>query len=210
MLYPILKEAKKCKLKATLKYDKIIIDDKSYSTDMLGSLPANLKPDNLATRTRNNITCFFTGASPLVDFHIIRDGFQIEGKTYDCVERYYQIKCARFAERPDVILKMQKARGPLQCKILGDSLKMDEDKWLPVAQNAMHTACSAKFLQHEPSQNFLINTGDSKLAEASSNQVLGIGLKLESPDAFIRDKWQGQNNLGNILGSIREEIKLMT
>jgi ribA/ribD-fused uncharacterized protein len=210
MLYPILKEAKKRKLKAIIKYDKIVVEGKMYSTDMLHSLPPTLRPENLATTTRNNITCFFTGASPLSNFHVIKGGFQIDGKTYDCVERFYQLQRAAFAEKLDMVDKIRNARGPLQCKILGDSIQLNENEWFPTARQVMLTACRAKFRQHEPSRNFLLGTGDSELAEAGPNKLWGIGLKKEHPDAFVPNNWQGKNTLGEILKSVREEIKYMT
>jgi ribA/ribD-fused uncharacterized protein len=209
-LYPILKEAKKRKMKATIKYDKIIIDNVTYSTDELHTLPDLLKPEKLATRTKDHITCFFTGASPLSNFHVIKGGFQIDGKMFDCVERFYQMHRALFAEKPEMAGKICNARGPLQCKILGDSIRLDEDEWLPRACNVMRTACRAKFSQHAPSRSFLLETGDNELAEAGPNIIWGIGLKMDNPDAFIKDKWSGQNHLGKILKSVREEIRDIT
>jgi ribA/ribD-fused uncharacterized protein len=146
----------------------------------------------------------------LSNFHVIKEGFQIDGEIFDCTERYFQMHRAIFAETQDVVRKIRHAKGPLQCKILGDSVTVDENQWLPHARQVMHTACSAKFRQHEPSRNFLLETGDSRLTEASPNRTWGIGLKMNNPDASKADKWLGQNILGEILASVRADIRLMT
>ena len=52
-----------------------------------------------------------TGNSPLSNFHIVEGGFSIDGKQFDTVERYFQMNKAKFAERPDKLHRIQKARS---------------------------------------------------------------------------------------------------
>ena len=114
---------------------------------------------------------------------------------------------ALFAQRPDIAQKIRMARGPVQCKALGDAITLKEDEWLPEAKHVMYKACISKFRQHTPSRDCLLSTKDTELAEAGPNKIWGIGLKKENPDAFDKGKWpQGQNQLGKILERVRSEL----
>ena len=206
-LYPVLKAAKKQNKKAKIVYDKLIIESKEYSVMSLHTLPQQLVSAAQGTETKNNVTCFFTSASPLSNFHVIEDGFLIGNQKFDCVERYFQLSKAIFAEKPSEIHKIKVARSAAQCKAIGDSIKVDDQAWLPVAKKEMFKACRAKFYEHPASKEFLINTGDTDLAEASPNVTWGIGIKMDNPDAFKKNKWLGQNFLGDILQKIRNDLK---
>ena len=53
----------------------------------------------------------------------------------------------------------------------------------------------------------LLDTQDKTLAEASKNdKVWGIGMAMSDPNAFDKEKWQGKNQLGNLLMKVRDEI----
>ena len=200
ILYPILKVAKGKKMKASLQYDQLKIDGVKFSVDNLDTLPQDLSP----TQTKNGITCFFTGGSPLSNFHKVN--FNLDGETYDCVERCLQLRKAQLAQRPQDVKRIKHAIGPAQCKTIGDSIKLNEDNWLAEARRFAYRACRAKFLQNDACKEYLLATGNNELAEASPNNVWGIGLKMDKPEAFQKDKWRGQNLLGNILMAIRREL----
>ena len=205
-LFPIMRAAKAKNMKAVVKYDKLIIDGTAYSAETLQTLPPDLQSALVATETKNGVTCFFTSASPLSNFHRVEGGFVVDGKKFDCVERFFQMTKALSAEQPAVAQKILNARSAPECKKLGDSINIDEKEWIPRAQQAMFQACRAKFVQHLPSQRFLLNTGQSNLAEAGPDKTWGIGLKMQNPDAFIKSKWLGENKLGLILERIRQEL----
>ena len=67
-LFPIFKEAKKQKMQAKLQGDKLVIDGLVYTVDSLNRLPSALDPALIATKTVNDVTAFFTSASPLSPF----------------------------------------------------------------------------------------------------------------------------------------------
>ena len=205
-LYPILRAAKRNKMKATIKYDKLIVEGVSYDCNSLDKLPEQLNPAKLSTVTKDQVTCFFTGSSPLSNFHVVKDGIDIDGIKYDCVERYFQMQRALFAVKPDTAQKIRYAKGPLQCKLLGDAVTLNEDEWLPNAERFMLKACRSKFQQHETCKSCLLSTGDTELAEAGPNKIWGIGLSMNHPEAFTKN-WQGRNRLGVILKQVRDELK---
>ena len=203
-LYPIFKEAKKNKMKASMKYDKVVIDGTSYDCSNLHRLPAFLHPAAVATESRNGITCFFTGASPLSNFYAA--DFKIEGETFDTVERYLQMKKAEYANSPEIVKKIKEAKSPSQCKALGDSIEVDEDEWLDEAKKIVKTACVAKFTQNVCCKRWLLKTGEDELAEAGPNTTWGIGMYKSNPRAFIQAEWQGKNVLGGILTEVRSAL----
>ena len=206
-LVPIMQAAKAKKMVAYIKYDKLIIDGNQYSVDTLNSLPPSFSSALVATETKNDITCFYTSASPLSNFHCIKEGFLVDNQKFDCVERCYQMNKALCAEEPSVAQKILDAKSARECKALGESIKIDENEWFPKAKEVMLRACRAKFEQHLPSRRFLLNTGQTTLAEAGPDVMWGIGLKMHNPDAFIKGKWLGRNVLGEVLERIRYGLK---
>ena len=204
-LAPIMMAAIDAKKKATLKDDKLLIDGETYTVKSLNTLPPNLDPAHVATKRVGDVTCFFTEASPLSNFYRVK--FDLEGKTYSCVEEALQLCKAEFAQKQDVMRAIRQASHPREMKKLGDSCKVDMEKWLPVAQDVVTRACRAKFRQDQRCQDFLIRTVDTTLAEAGPDKVWGIGHKMSNPDAFVMDNWTGQNILGNILMKVRQEIE---
>jgi len=79
-LYPIVKIAKSKKMKATINYDRLSVDGVEYTEKTLHTLPPELMSTSLGTESVN-VTCFFTGASPLSNFHVIHDGFFLFDQT---------------------------------------------------------------------------------------------------------------------------------
>ena len=72
----------------------------------------------------------------------------------------------------------------------------------------MEAALSAKFKDNYNLQQRLLKTGDRTLVEANTYDALwGIGLGLRDPATPDATKWKGQNLLGTLLESVRDEIK---
>ena len=65
-----------------------------------------------------------------------------------------------------------------------------------------------KFGQNARLKNYLLSTENKILIEASPyDQIWGIGLGKESPDATQPEKWNGQNLLGFALMEVRDELR---
>ena len=201
LLYPVYRAALQKKMKASMHYDKIKINGTFYSSKNLHTLPTELN----ATHSKNGVTCFFSGASPLSNFHMA--SFTLHGNTYDCVERYLQMAKAQYAEKPHEVVKIKEAAGPVQCKGIGDAITVDnEDEWLAEAKRVTYQACRAKFTQNDHCKQVLLATGQDALAEAGPNQVWGIGLRINDDNAYDKCKWNGQNVLGELLTQLRNEL----
>ena len=70
----------------------------------------------------------------------------------------------------------------------------------------MTKAFTAKFNQDRYAQQYLKDTGDYVLAEASTNKIWGIGKRLNDKNIAQKDTWTGQNLLGTILMKIRDNL----
>ena len=210
ILTPIFKKARSLGKQAFFNVDKLIIDGKSYCVDNLSTLPAELNPAMISTpQYGENITAFFGGASPLSNFH--HAPFTVENHTFMHVEQFYQFKKAKFAGKDEVADDILRTPSPLQCFIKGQSINraIDLGHW---HQNeglkVMRKACFEKFSQNPRMKEFLLNTKDRTLVEASEKDVFwGIGLKLSDPSVADNSKWKGQNHLGLILCEVRDRLR---
>ena len=203
-LKPILRKALNLKKKATISGDKLIIDSKAYTVKTLNTLPKELDPAQIATRTVGNVTGFFSRQSPLSNFYDAP--IEIRGRKYDHVEQYFQAEKALFAERPDIAHRIHQSPDPAICKRLGDALEVDANQWLPTATDVMSRAVRIKFQTNERAKEFLLNTDKNVIAEAGPCLKWGTGLKLSDPKLGDAREWKGENLLGKILMTVRKEL----
>ena len=73
----------------------------------------------------------------------------------------------------------------------------------------MRTAIHAKFCQNSELSDFLRNTGEAMLVEASPHdKYWGAGYCLDDDETWDPSKWKGLNILGKMLCDLRDNIKL--
>ena len=205
-LYPIMKRARELDRIAFLVRDKLKIGDVLYSVDNLHTLPGELDPAHLATRKHGNVVAFYSANSPLSNFY--HAPFDIDGQHFPHVEQYLQYHKALVAENPKLAQKIRSTSSPVQCKRLGDSIADLPQTWIPQACDLLAKANEAKFSQNEHARNFLLQTGNATLAEATRDKLWGAGLPLKDSSLAVKNKWTGQNKFGSILMNVRS--KLMT
>jgi ribA/ribD-fused uncharacterized protein len=201
-LFPVMKRARELNHHAVIKGDRLFIDRQPYTVNTVNNLPAELQPAAAAIRKEENVLAFFSGATPLSNFY--RANFIIDGRTYTSMEQYFQYSKALFAESPDKAQQILNASNPAICKRIGDSLTVNQDRWFPESKQVMAKGCSAKFHQDVYAKQYLKNTGDYILAEASKDKVWGIGRHLQDKNIARQGSWAGQNLLGTILMRIRD------
>ena len=207
-LYPIMKVARESNQFSTIRGDKLIIGNNTYTVDTLHKLPDGLDPANTCTRKHGDVIAFFGGHSPLSNFY--KANISIDDKTFSSVEQYFQYQKCVFAEHLENASKILKTHSPVQCKQIGDSVALDDNLWLPQAKEIMKVGMKAKFTQSVRAKAFLLNTGESTLAEAGPNKIYGTGLKLSDINNSSKEKWNGTNVTGNVLMTVRNEIMAMT
>ena len=120
--------------------------------------------------------------------------FLVDGIYYNCAEQF---------------MMAEKARDPMEQKKTGRRVQgYDDAQWKEHCFDAVVRGNVAKFSQNEKLRDFLLSTGDKILVEASpKDNVWGIGLDEESPDAVNPKRWPGTNLLGFALMEVRDKIK---
>ena len=86
-------------------------------------------------------------------------------------------------------------------------LGYDDNWWNGVRQIIVYEGLLAKFSQNVALEKQLKETGKAVLAEcAVKDRIWGIGLSMNDPNRFDRDRWQGQNLLGYTLMMVRDSL----
>ncbi len=159
---------------------------------------------------------FFWGHQPSKDGRILKSCLSqwwmsrfIENNTiYKSAEHYMMEGKARVFNDPEIAKKIISADSPKKVKSLGREIKGFSDKvWDEHKYEIVKQANYLKFTQNEGLQNFLLNTEDLILVEASPvDSVWGVGMAEDDPNITNPYEWKGLNLLGCILMEIRDEI----
>ena len=122
-------------------------------------------------------------------------GIEMDGAWWPTVEHYFQAqKFADEAYRERIRL----SHSPKGAKTLGRSRKLPiRSDWDEARDEFMYVACAQKFQTHQDVRELLLSTGDEELIEnARSDYYWGCG-----------QNGSGQNQLGQILMRVREELR---
>ena len=201
ILRPIVKLAKSQHMKATLSRDKLVIDGKFYTVDTLDAIPLNIK--DIATVTTDHHVFFNGRLSPFSNFYKCK--FEIDGLTYSCVEQYYQHSKAAHSKDAPSAGEIMLSQDPGEMKRIAK--RITDSKWSAKQQlEVMEKALRAKYEQNNTLMKHLISTGQRQIVEANAyDNFWGIGRGLRDPSITDSNHWNGQNNLGRLLGKIRDE-----
>jgi ribA/ribD-fused uncharacterized protein len=206
-LLPIRKAAKSQGKMVKMIGDKMIIDKKQYTVNNLHTLPADLRPEAVATRKIEDHIFFFTGVSPLSNFHASE--FEVNGVKYSRGEQFIQHRKALMFGEVETAEAIMAAKTPQEMKRLGDSFMktFSESAWRSSAPEIMEQGLEEKFKQNKELKKFLLSTGATKLVEAAKNDSFwGIGKTMYDPNIMKSKASWGQNHLGQILTNIRDKF----
>jgi N-glycosidase YbiA len=120
---------------------------------------------------------------------------ELKGKIWPTSEHYFQAQKFLGTKYEEEIRKIN---SPMMAAQLGrDRKKPLRRDWEKVKDSIMRDAVLAKFRQHEDLQEILLATGDAKIIEHTEN------------DRYWGDggDGKGQNKLGQILMSVRSELR---
>lgn len=123
---------------------------------------------------------------------------QVEGLYWQTVEHYYQAQKFVGTENERLIQVIRDAQTPMAAAQIGRdrTLKLRFD-WEQVKQQVMRQGVLTKFLTHSDIQEILLSSDEELIVEDSpTDYYWGCG----------QDK-TGQNQLGKILMSVRQEIR---
>ena len=205
-LYPILKQARSQKIKATLAADKLIVEGKMYTVEDLCSLLENLRPSNTAVRTTKKHVLFFGRDAVFSNFHPSR--IMVDSTYYNCVEQAFQHRKALDAGDTEAARKIMSTGNPVIQKHTGDRVKSKQEHWnMKRGLATMQKAVLAKFTQHQTMREELLATWEKSLVECNANDAFwSCGLKLSDPNAVNHSQWKGENRLGVCLEEVRRSL----
>ena len=205
-LRPYVKAAYAVDRKAVLVGDMIMVDGKKYATTEVENLPEDMGPEKVAIQEKNDNVLFYRSDAYLSNFY--NAPMTIENVEYQSVEQFFTAEKARTFGNNITVNKIMDSNSPSEMKFFGKNTKgFSQSIWDAKASTVMLAGLRSKFHQNKNLQRKLLDTQQKHLAEASKNdKVWGIGMSITDPNAFDREKWQGKNQLGNLLMKVRDEI----
>ena len=134
--------------------------------------------------------------------------FQLDGITYKTAEHYMMAQKAELFADNEIFEKIIRVDHPNEAKALGRKIQnYQENIWLEHRFDIVVKGNVAKFSQHPELNNFLCDTQDRILVEASPvDKIWGIGLAADDENAENPLKWKGLNLLGFALMEVRKQL----
>jgi len=125
-------------------------------------------------------------------------------------EQYFMYMKAKYFCDDNIANQIYNQKIPGKCKQLGIKiLSFDKDKWNLVCEDIMEKAVYDKFSQNKHLLNELIDPkyDGKKFVEASPfDDIWGIKMSQDNPDADDESKWCGLNLLGKVLDKVRNRL----
>ena len=160
---------------------------------------------------------FFWGHQPSADGSVTKScfsqwwvaPFSVEGTTYPTAEHYMMASKARLFGDEEALQRILLAKHPKQAKQEGRLVAgFDEAAWVKQRFGLVVTGNRAKFSQHPELAQFLLQTGQRVLVEASPiDRIWGIGLAADDERTTDPARWQGLNLLGFALMEARAKLR---
>ena len=135
--------------------------------------------------------------------------FTIEGVRYATTEHWMMAQKALLFANADIYQQIIAAKSPAEAKALGRQVRnFDEAVWNARRLAIVVRGNLEKFRQHPDLQDFLLNTKDRILVEASPvDSIWGIGLAADDARAENPRQWNGLNLLGFALMEVRDALR---
>lgn len=134
--------------------------------------------------------------------------FIVDGKTYNCVEQYMMEQKALLFGDKATADKIMSTTDQQEMQDLGRQAKGYNSRiWNGSKQLIVYKAVYEKFKQNPDLARQLLSIGDALPVEcAKTDSVWGIGMEMDDSRAEDPDKWNGENLLGFILKSVKNEL----
>lgn len=134
--------------------------------------------------------------------------FSVNEQRYDTAEHFMMAEKARLFGDDEIRQRVLACRTPGEAKKLGRAVRgFDEEVWRRERFAVVVQASVEKFRQNPALRDFLGQTGERVLVEASPvDRIWGIGLAADHEDAARPARWQGLNLLGFALMEARARL----
>lgn len=182
--------------------DGIVVEDGKFRHKDLDLLPPNLSLGRAKTREESEDIFFQGEFSPLSNFfpsQIITDDI-----TFCSAEQAFQYRKAAFMGYDQTADKILKTRDPYEIKRLSNLVPSNEE-WKETEHQTMVDILNLKFTQNSELGQFLVDTGEKMLHEATNNDHWAIGVELSSK-ALEQRNWEGLDTLGGLLMELRANL----
>ena len=104
----------------------------------------------------------------------------------------------------DTFQTILRCENALDAKDYGQTVhNFDDEKWCRYAKDIVIRGCWCKFVQNGALGKELIQSGQAKLGECSTNTRWGIGMGKTNSRRYNSRYWKGENWLGNCLEVVR-------
>ncbi len=158
----------------------------------MNDLPPNLSPYSLASQTIENHPFFFSGATPLSNFH--QHKFTLDGIDYDNSEMYIQAMKARMFGDNHTLNRILSAKTTGEMKALGTKVKkFNPEVWAQFVTDIAINCLHAKFTQNKK--------------KSPNNKLWGIGISMFDPMIMTKQSLWGENVQVKALMQVRKTIK---
>lgn len=135
--------------------------------------------------------------------------FTVDGITYATAEHWMMAEKARLFGDTAIAEKIIACKKPGEAKALGRTVQnFDNATWEAKRFEIVCEGNVHKFGQNATLKDYLLQTGDRVLVEASPvDFIWGIGLTGDKPEAMNPAKWRGLNLLGFALMEVRDRLR---
>ena len=210
ILRPVFNAAKKYpKFKGRCKMENgaLIIKGKTYTSEKIKELPAELDTFKVTSRSDGNTITFFDELNALSNFH--QCNFELNGIKFHSAEQYIQYTNVRHFKDQLAANEILQQPTSFACKTVSRKISLTDyvDRWSKVASTLCLPGIKAKFAQNLDLLDILKNTGDQKLVESSYDRLWGTGIPIHNQDCLKSETWTSMGLLGTMLMKIREELQ---
>ena len=133
-------------------------------------------------------------------------GFKVDDIYYPTAEHYMMAEKARLFNDEKVLQDILMSKHPGDAKKLGRAVRNYQDEvWKKQRLSIVIRGNEAKFSQNKELKNFLLNTRERALVEASPrDRIWGVGMEKSNPEIENPARWKGLNLLGFALMATRK------
>lgn len=185
---------------------KLILNGKTYAPNQLEHLPKQIRPSTLSTKSSDSTLVFFSRHAVLSNHH--PSPFLFQGTLYANIEHFLAHRRALLSENKELIDRALDAADPLEAKSILNILKHDHaHEWEDQVAGILKKGLREKFKQNPKLLQYLQDTRNLELGEASKDPKWGIGMSLDEAEVLDSSKWLSSGNLlGRTLSKIRHEL----